>query len=65
MDRGKIKNFIIVLLLAVNLFLLLLVLLDRTETWKISGNAKNDIVEVLGSAGIAVAPEIDLNPAVP
>ena len=65
MDRGKTKNFIIVVLLAVNLFLLLLILLDRAETWKISGSARNDIVEVLHLAGIEAAPEIDFEPDAP
>ena len=65
MERNKISNFVIILLITVNIFLGILVALDRTEKRKIADDAEDDVKAVLTASGIEVAPEVNFKHAAP
>ena len=58
MEKSKIKNVIILILLAVNIFFLTLFLIGRTETGKLKRQAKEDVKAVLMSNGISIDTSI-------
>lgn len=61
MDGAKLKNYIIILLAAVNLFLLSIVVMQRNETAEIKREALADIRAVFESRGIGIAPGVSLD----
>lgn len=54
MEYTKIKNIIIVILLALNMFFLVLFLIGRWESGKLEQQAKKDIISLFSSEGITV-----------
>lgn len=57
MDKGKVKNFIIALLAAVNLFFLAAVILDGAEAEAVRQQARQETVAILQKAGISLRDE--------
>ena len=60
MDTTKVKNFILVLLLLVNLFLLTIVIADGSAAARTAADAEAYVTEVLAQNGIAVGAGVDL-----
>ncbi len=58
MEKSKIKNVIIIILLVVNIFFLTLFLIGRAETGKLKRQAKEDVKAVLMSNGISIDTSI-------
>ncbi len=54
MEYSKIKNIIIVILLALNMFFLVLFLIGRSESGKLERQARDDIISLFSAAGISV-----------
>ena len=63
MDKSKTKNFIIVVLIIVNVFLLAGVALDRAEALSVRREAEKNMLTILDEAGIAIADGILSNRA--
>lgn len=61
MDKGQVKNFIIVLLLVVNLFFLFTVLIDKVEAGQVRSEAAQHLIAVLGNNGISLSDADMLN----
>ena len=55
MDRSKTKNFIIAVLLLVNIFLLTVVAMDRVETLSVHREAEKKLIAILNDTGITIA----------
>lgn len=55
MDKGRIKNLIIVVLLLANAFLAAIVLADSAQSKRYSAAAENNLVAALGKSGIKLA----------
>jgi Uncharacterized protein conserved in bacteria len=66
MDRSKMKNFIIVVLLLVNAFFLTVVAMDKAETLSVRREAEKKLLTILDDAGISIADGIlsNLSPMV-
>lgn len=54
MEYSKIKNIIIVILFALNMFFLVLFLIGRWESGKLERKAKNDIISLFSTVGISI-----------
>lgn len=61
MDRERVKNFIIVLLVMVNLFFLAIVVSDRAQTNAVERQARQALISVFSDAGIELDPALDLS----
>ena len=55
MEKAKVKNVIIIILLAVNIFFLALFLIGRVETGKLKKQARSDVIAILASSGVSVS----------
>ncbi len=58
MEKSKIKNVIILILLTVNIFFLALFLIGRTETGKLKRQAREDVASILAENGIRIDQSI-------
>lgn len=56
MEWSKLKNIILLMLVAVNVFLLILVVYRQRQTVQLEAMAREDVVEVLRKNGIAMDP---------
>jgi len=54
MDKGRVKNFIIILLVVVNLFFAAIVLMDKLEAESVRRSAHENLAAVLESSGITL-----------
>ena len=61
MDSAKFKNYIIIMLVMVNLFLLSIVVMDRNEKMELQRKAQADIREVYANRGIEIETPLDLS----
>ena len=59
MDRSKLKNIIILILLALNLFLLAAVISDKGQSGRVRQQAWQSAVSALEGAGVAVSDGVD------
>lgn len=59
MDTSKVKNFIIAVLLTVNLFLLFMVISDSTAAVSARNQAVDDVVSILEANGISVNEDVE------
>ena len=58
MDRGRIKTFVLLLLLTVNVVFLALIVTDRVEVARLRNEARVELTQVLSRMGIALDPEV-------
>lgn len=65
MDKSKIKNFIIILLFLVNVFLLTIVISNYTEERQAELYRKEALENVLSENGISINPDIELPESIP
>ena len=59
MDRSKLKNIIVLILLALNLFLLAAVISDKSQAVHVRQQAWQSAVSALEGAGVAVSDGVD------
>ena len=59
MDRSKLKNIIILILLALNLFLLAAVVSDKSQSGHVRRQAWQSAVSALKDAGVSVSDNVD------
>ena len=59
MDRSKLKNIIVLILLALNLFLLAAVISDKGQSGRVRQQAWQSAVSALKDAGVSVSDGVD------
>lgn len=65
MDKAKVKNFIILLLVLVNVFLLAIVLTNVRQARLAAADRKQALVDVLSQNGIRLSDSVELGQSVP
>lgn len=65
MDKAKIKNFIIIILLLVNMFLLAIVLMDINEAKAAGKQAELSVISILDQNGIRLDESVDISTDTP
>ena len=65
MDKSKVKNFILILLALVNIFLLIIVIKNATEEKKAESSRMQALGKILEEDGIALSPDTKLPETVP
>ncbi|MGI5979116.1 MAG: hypothetical protein ACOX66_06405 [Oscillospiraceae bacterium] len=65
MDKAKVKNFIILLLVLVNLFLLAIVLTNVRQARLAAADRKQALIAVLSQNGIRLSEDVDLSQSIP
>lgn len=65
MDRGKLKNIILMLLLLLNLAFAVILFLDEKEAYTGRKNARENFAAVLGERGISLADGVKLDQEIP